>query len=121
MTKLALLAVHKIVSEYAEKIYAYLEKTQRDTKLRISRFVMVQHENLLDLYFLYKMGWIKPKNHFTILSLLKEQTANIFASKNMNKYMESLVPVLCAAYKQPNSSQTPAVVPHHKSHKSLHS
>jgi hypothetical protein len=28
-----LFAVHKIVSEYAERIYAYMEKTPRDTKL----------------------------------------------------------------------------------------
>ncbi len=28
---LGLFAVHKIVSEYAERIYAYTEKTQRDT------------------------------------------------------------------------------------------
>jgi hypothetical protein len=30
---LGLFAVNKIVSEYAERIYAYMEKTQRDTKL----------------------------------------------------------------------------------------
>jgi hypothetical protein len=26
-------------------------------------------KNILDPYFLYKMGWIKPKKHFTLLSL----------------------------------------------------
>jgi hypothetical protein len=30
---LGLFAVHKIVSEYAERIYAYMEKTPRATKL----------------------------------------------------------------------------------------
>jgi hypothetical protein len=28
-------AVHKIVSEYAERIYAYMEKMHRDKELRI--------------------------------------------------------------------------------------
>jgi hypothetical protein len=27
----------------------------------------------LDRYFLYKMGWIKPKNHFTLLSFLQNE------------------------------------------------
>ncbi len=33
---MVLFAVHKIVSEYAERIYAYMEKAQRYTKLRRS-------------------------------------------------------------------------------------
>ncbi len=32
-------AVHKIVSKYAERIYAYIEKTPRDTKLSISELI----------------------------------------------------------------------------------
>ena len=36
MANLGLFAVNKIVSEYAERIYAYLEKTPRATKLCIS-------------------------------------------------------------------------------------
>ncbi len=32
---LGLFALHKIVSEYAERIYAYMEKTPRATKLCI--------------------------------------------------------------------------------------
>jgi hypothetical protein len=63
---LGLFAVYIIVSEYTKKIYAYMEKTPRDTKLRISWLVMVRHEIVLDSYFLYKMGRIKPKNHFTL-------------------------------------------------------
>jgi hypothetical protein len=33
MEYLGLFAVHKIVSEYAARIYTYMEKTPRDTKL----------------------------------------------------------------------------------------
>ncbi len=42
---LGLFAEHKIVSEIAERIYAYMGKTRRRTKLRFSRKIMVQHEN----------------------------------------------------------------------------
>jgi hypothetical protein len=31
---------------------------------------MAQHENFLDPYFLYKMGWIKPENHFTLYTVI---------------------------------------------------
>jgi hypothetical protein len=31
----------QIVSEYAEKIYVYMEKTQRDTKLLISHLIII--------------------------------------------------------------------------------
>ncbi len=34
---LRLFEANKIVQEYAERIYAYMEMTPRDTKLRISR------------------------------------------------------------------------------------
>jgi hypothetical protein len=37
VANLGLLAVHKIVSEKAERFSAYMEKTQRYTKLRITR------------------------------------------------------------------------------------
>ncbi len=37
--------VHKIASEYAEKIYAYMERILRDTKLRKSWLIMVRPEN----------------------------------------------------------------------------
>jgi hypothetical protein len=39
---LELFAVHKIFSEYAERIYAYTEKTPRDTKLCISQLIIIQ-------------------------------------------------------------------------------
>ncbi len=63
--------VHKIVSVYAERIFASMEKTQRYTKLRVSWQIMIQHEFFLAPFFLYKMGWIKPKNHYTATVLLK--------------------------------------------------
>jgi hypothetical protein len=34
--KFRVVAVHKVVSEYAERIYAHMERTPRDTKLGIS-------------------------------------------------------------------------------------
>ncbi len=59
--KCKLSAVHKIVKDYPERIYAYMEKTLRDTKLRISRLIMVQHELFLDFYCLYKVGFSQKK------------------------------------------------------------
>jgi hypothetical protein len=41
MANLGLFAVNKIVSEYADRIYAYMEKKPRDTKLMISWLIMV--------------------------------------------------------------------------------
>jgi hypothetical protein len=32
-----------VFGEYAERIYAYIDKMQRDTKLRISLLIVVQH------------------------------------------------------------------------------
>jgi len=40
-TNLGFFAVHNIISEYAERIYAYMEKTARDTKLFISQFIII--------------------------------------------------------------------------------
>jgi hypothetical protein len=50
---LGLFAEHKIISEYAERVSAYTEKTQRDIKLGISWLIMVKHEIFLELYFYY--------------------------------------------------------------------
>jgi hypothetical protein len=47
-----------MVLEYAERIYAYMEKMQRNKKLRISRLTMVQNVIFVYPYFLYKMSWI---------------------------------------------------------------
>jgi hypothetical protein len=55
---LGLFVVHKIISKYTERIFTYMEKTQRDTKVRISRLMMVQHEFFLDSYFLYSIRWV---------------------------------------------------------------
>jgi hypothetical protein len=61
--------LHKIVSEYAKRIYAYLEKTPRDTKLCISQLIIIRILNFLDSFYLQYMGWINPNNHLTLLSL----------------------------------------------------
>jgi hypothetical protein len=39
-TAIGLFAVYKIVSEYAERIFENMEKMSRDTKLRISWFII---------------------------------------------------------------------------------
>jgi hypothetical protein len=39
---LELFAVDKILSEYAKRIYAYIEKTPRDTKLCIFQLLIIQ-------------------------------------------------------------------------------
>jgi hypothetical protein len=41
MANLGLFAVHKIVSDYAERISAYTEKTPRDTKLCIFQLMII--------------------------------------------------------------------------------
>ncbi len=44
--KLGLFALYKFVSEYAERIYAYVhgEDAKRHKKMMISQVIMVQHE-----------------------------------------------------------------------------
>jgi len=66
---LGLFAVHKIVSEYAETIYAYMEKTPRDTKLWISYLIIIWIKIFYDSFYLHCMEWIKPINRLTLLSL----------------------------------------------------
>ena len=57
MANLGLFAVHKIVSEYAERIYAYMEKTPRATKQCISRLIIIRILNFFRflLSTLYRM------------------------------------------------------------------
>ncbi len=57
---LGLFSVHKMVSEYAERSYAYM-KIEEDAKRHKIGDILVWHEHFLDPYFLYKKGWIKPK------------------------------------------------------------
>ncbi len=47
---LELFAVHKIFSEYAERIYAYIEKTPRDTNLCISQLIIKQILNFFRFF-----------------------------------------------------------------------
>jgi hypothetical protein len=49
--KLRLLAVHKIVSENAEKTLCAHGEDAKTDKLRISWFIMVQHEHFLRSFF----------------------------------------------------------------------
>ncbi len=53
--------IHKIVSEYAKRIYGYI--CRRYTKLKTDDISgnNGQNENFSDPNFLFKMGWIKPK------------------------------------------------------------
>jgi len=67
---LGLFAVHKIVSEYAKRIFAYMEKTPRDTKLCMSQLIKIKILNFFNSFYLhYSIWWIKPKNLLTLLSL----------------------------------------------------
>jgi hypothetical protein len=54
---LGLSAVPKIVSEYAKKNYAYMEKTPRDTKLCISQLIIIQILNFFNSYYLHYSIW----------------------------------------------------------------
>ncbi len=42
---------------------------QNKGKLSMSQLIMAQHEKMLDPFFLYQIGWIKPKNQFMLISL----------------------------------------------------
>ncbi len=57
-----LFAVHKFISDYVERICAYMERTQRDKKLRISLLIMVPHEFFFITFTFYTrwVGW-SPK------------------------------------------------------------
>ncbi len=76
-----------IHGEVAKKHLAYSLNRSRDTKLSISRLIMIQHELFWNLTFLCKMGWIMPKNHFTLLSLETSSISPcaIIAKKCRNK------------------------------------
>ncbi len=52
---LELFAVQKMFSEYAERIYAYIEKTPRDTKQCISQFKIIQFLNFF-IFFLSSLN-----------------------------------------------------------------
>jgi|688.fasta_scaffold891320_1 hypothetical protein len=74
---LELFAGYKIVSKYAERVYTYMKlyvheairtwrRRSKTQTIRYPRLILVQHDIFLDSYFLYKMCWIRPKNHFTL-------------------------------------------------------
>jgi hypothetical protein len=59
---LGLFAVHKFVSEYAERLYVYMEKTPRSQLIIIQILIFLRFL----LSTLYGMDY---KNHLTLLSL----------------------------------------------------
>jgi molecular chaperone GrpE (heat shock protein) len=61
---LGLFALHKIVSEYAKRIYADMKKTQRDTELRTSRLIMAQPENFLRSFLFIQDGLDQARKPF---------------------------------------------------------
>jgi hypothetical protein len=67
---LGLFAVHKIVSEYEERIYAYIEKTPRDTKLCRSQLRIIQNLKILRFFLsaLYEMNLAWKPSHATVPS-----------------------------------------------------
>ncbi len=83
-----------IFGEYAERIYAYMEKTQRDSwrilliaKRRKSVYISVIFFNnktnfnfFIYSFYLHYMGWIKTKNHLTLLSLRTTSRRSISCS-----------------------------------------
>jgi hypothetical protein len=38
-------------------------KSKIEGKLSTSQFIIVHHNKIVDIFFEYNMGWIKPKNH----------------------------------------------------------
>ncbi len=58
-----------IIGEDAKRILAYSPYTPKDIKVCISWLIIIQLKKILDSFYLNYMGWIKPKNHLTLLSL----------------------------------------------------
>jgi hypothetical protein len=58
---LELFAVQKMFSEYAERIYAYIEKTPRDTKQCISQFKIIQFLNFF-IFFLSSLNGMDSRS-----------------------------------------------------------
>ncbi len=50
-------------------VYGVFIAAKNEGKLSTSQLIMVHHEKIADPFFLNQMGWIKPKNYFTLLSL----------------------------------------------------
>ncbi len=59
-----------VVSEYMERISAYIERMERYTKLRISQYIMVQHEKCFVILSFNKrcVGLSKKTNNATVPS-----------------------------------------------------
>jgi hypothetical protein len=56
------------IGECAKRLLAHSPMALSELKPRISQEIIIQNEKNLDFYLEY-MGWIKTKNHLTLLSL----------------------------------------------------
>jgi hypothetical protein len=57
------------IGECAQRLLAHSPTTLSKLKLRISHEIIIQNEKKIDSFYLAYMGWIKTKNHLTLLSL----------------------------------------------------
>jgi hypothetical protein len=57
------------IGECAKRLLAYSPTALSELKPRISQEIIIQNEKNLDSFYLEYMGWIKTKNHLTLLSL----------------------------------------------------
>jgi hypothetical protein len=62
---------HKLLAIFGSPIFTKRHRRRRAMKpgLRISQEIIIQNEKNLDSFYLDYMGWIKTKNHLTLLSL----------------------------------------------------
>jgi hypothetical protein len=57
------------IGECAKRLLAHSPTALSELKPRISQEIIIQNEKKLDSLYLDYMGWIKTKNHLTLLSL----------------------------------------------------
>ncbi len=57
------------IGECAKSLLAHSPTALSELKPRISLEIIIQNEKKLDSFYLQYMGWIKTKNHLTLLSL----------------------------------------------------
>jgi hypothetical protein len=55
--------------ECAKRLLAHSPMALSELKPRISQEIIIKMEKDLDSFYLEYMGWIKTKNHLTLLSL----------------------------------------------------
>jgi hypothetical protein len=84
----AVLHAFCVFGEYAERIYAFMEKMQRDTKLRISWLIVVQHffRSLLSI----QDGFDKAKKPFQATVPLTRFLTKISFLHNLSQVRETV-------------------------------